>query len=134
MRKIRILGVALAATLSAGCASGFMGMGKGDARFAEWDTDRDQTIGNDEFKAGFDHSEWFDERDLDDDKMLSQPEFINASTAWVLDANAFADWDTNDDNMLTQDEFRDGLFDVWDKDNDNLLDEGEIGMGMDWFD
>lgn len=72
----------LAVMLSSGCAAVPFGLGDGDIGFSQWDMAGNGTLGNDQFRMGFDTQEWFGGLDTDDNGLLSIVEFNAASSGW----------------------------------------------------
>ena len=86
----------------------------------DWDTDGDQMISQDEFRAGWDEAGVFDAWDADDDDAVSQEEF-DAGVAEADDASDWADadiaaWDEDASGDLSGDEFANAVFTEHDAD------------------
>jgi hypothetical protein len=114
--------------------------------FAEWDANRDQVIGEDEFYSGL-----YDTWDADGDGELTEAEFDDGWNTWFSDMDQpdYGGLDSDGDGLLTEnefaqgfgqtqvysewtadgelseDQFSSGLYDVYDIDDDDLITEAE---------
>ncbi len=64
--------------------------------FSDFDTNSDNQINREEWKKGFEESNWFTSYDSNKDKLIQQEEWDNGF---------FDDWDLDDDGSLSEEEF-----------------------------
>lgn len=127
--------------------------------FAEWDTDDDNLLNQDEFNTttfsltdmndddGIDTDEWdmgfasffgnwndddFATFDADSDGILTSAEWNEA----FAESDWFGTFDSDDDDMVGEAEWDEGLFGDWDTNDDDMIDEDEFNVfspfAMNW--
>ncbi|PRY12269.1 hypothetical protein CLV24_10812 [Pontibacter ummariensis] len=74
-----------------------------DENWADWDTSADGTLDENEFNASFANSNYYNE------------------------------WDVDGDKLINDREFSDGVFNVWDDNRDGVLDDREYGAYNTYF-
>ncbi|NJO00854.1 MAG: hypothetical protein HC880_03405 [Bacteroidia bacterium] len=105
------------------------------AGYEDWDTNRDDLIGDEEFYESYRRLGHYEEWDLDDDGYISDSEYFNAY---------YSLWDKDQDGQLDEQEWDTGLEDFagdeyvgvlagkfadWDTDQDNQIDVEEFNQG-----
>lgn len=103
------------------------------SEYAEWDNDRDDRLGEEEFRSWWAEEDRLAEWDTDGDDTVSRQEF---------DERLFARWDQTEDDVISEVEWREGAdrwfagdvetgtWEEWDADDDAHLDRDEFAAAM----
>ena len=126
---------------------------------ADWDTDRDDRIGEQEFGTRFgnvydrwdlDHNAslsrdemadtWYDLWDGNDDNIVDEQEWTRPSEGWDFDGvdwNTWRDWDVDNDGRLAENEFDTRftpIYERWDTDSNGVTRDELRDTWWDMFD
>ncbi|MGK7391684.1 MAG: hypothetical protein ACNS60_15125 [Candidatus Cyclobacteriaceae bacterium M2_1C_046] len=103
-----------------------------DYAYTDWDTNVDERIDEEEFRAAYDDIGYYEAWDIDQDDLIDEKEWEMGISEYYPDYDyelegAYEDWDIDEDDFLDRDEYLMGSYTLWDVDGDGFVEEVEYG-------